>query len=187
MFKTLKYFFAIVLCSMVGNIFAAGETAPAPTDIQKLKTGEQILRVGHLNYSPYYEYINGQLMGLDADTIREAAKRINIKKVEFVEFQDNQKLTAALDQGKINLIASGFFTGPERKQKYLFTVPYYRGGGVGFFIWLIKIVLRPQKIYKAIPLELHTIAILNVIGSVNREFLIITLRSILQNRREFKL
>jgi ABC-type amino acid transport substrate-binding protein len=131
MLKSFKSIVVIALCLMVGTIFATDQT-PTPTDVQKLATGEQTLKVGHILFPPFDETINGQATGMDIDIMREVAKRANIKKLAFVEFKSIQELMAALDKGEVNLVASGLFISPERKKKYLLTIPYYLGGGMGF-------------------------------------------------------
>ena len=131
MFKIMKLIICLSLCLVSGSIYATGQTL-APTDMQKLITGDQVLKVGHVNYAPFYVHNNGHLTGLDVEAVKEAAKRARIKKVIFVEYDNLQKLIADLDQGKINLIATGILSTPERNQKYLLTIPYYRGGGIGF-------------------------------------------------------
>lgn len=131
MCKIFKYFMTIALCLIVGVGFAANRVVPF-TEAQKLATSKSILTVGHLDYPPFYEISNGKLKGIDAEVVREVAKRIKINKVVFVQFNSLKELTAALDKGNIDLIANGFFSTPERKQQYLMTIPYYINGGLGF-------------------------------------------------------
>ena len=94
----------------------------------------KVLVVGTNAEFPPFEFINdgGEPDGFDMALIKEAAKLAEIEiKVENMEFKS---LIAAVETGKINIIASGMTVTEERKKQLDFTDPYYTA--------VQKIVLR---------------------------------------------
>jgi len=94
----------------------------------------KVLVVGTNAEFPPFEFLNdkGEPDGFDIALIKEAAALAEIEvKIENMEFKS---LIAAIETGKINIIASGMTVTDERKKQLDFTDPYYTA--------VQKIVLR---------------------------------------------
>jgi ABC-type amino acid transport substrate-binding protein len=86
---------------------------------------ENLLKVGmSVDYAPYEFYLDGNIVGFDADLAREIAKRLEKK----IEFQDMgfEGLIAALQTKKVDLVISCFTKTKERAQKVDFSRNYYK-------------------------------------------------------------
>ena len=112
---------------------ALAQQAPAAIDMAKLTSGERALVVGHVAEWPPFYLSEGPAgpVGLDADIVRAVAKRASIRWVEF-RAMTFAELPGALESGRIDVIANGFWVLPERQQRFLLTTPYYLKGGLGF-------------------------------------------------------
>jgi ABC-type amino acid transport substrate-binding protein len=127
------------LCVLL-SIFFAGTVAIAqgqhePT-LAVLRSGARPLVVGGVSeYTPFNVVgPDGQLTGMDREIVRAAAKRLDIKQVEFKTMTFSNLGQSLLD-GKIDLIANNYWPTPDRERLYAFTIPYYLRGGVGS-LWI---------------------------------------------------
>src|SRR5215510_14837970 len=101
-----------------------------------LRTGARPLVVGGVSECTPFNVVgsDGQLTGLDREIIRAAAKRLDIKQVDF-KTMTFSKLGPSLLDGKIDLIANNYWPTPDRERLYAFTMPYFVRGGVGS-LWI---------------------------------------------------
>ncbi|MCK9170537.1 MAG: ABC transporter substrate-binding protein [Treponema sp.] len=112
---------------------AAAETSSdgASPFLQQLrKTG--VLKVGSSGDSPfaYIDQKTGSFDGVDAEIIKEAAKRLGIQKVEMslIPFSE---LILNLNNGNIDIIADCMYTRADRGEKVYFgDIWYTQGGGL---------------------------------------------------------
>lgn len=108
-----------------------------PIDIDKLKTGDQTLNVGHYNQLPPFYFANNDQHGFGYDIFMEVAKKAGIKNVNFIGFDNATDLNNKLRQGKIDVIANSWDLPGMRKQ-FLLTAPYYTQGGLSFLYFQQK-------------------------------------------------
>ncbi|SDR67705.1 amino acid ABC transporter substrate-binding protein [Agrococcus carbonis] len=120
---------ALVGCSSAGS--------PAPSDAESGGlTLEQVQEAGVLvvgtegTYSPFsfHEGGAGELTGYDVEVITAVADELGVE-VEFVETQWDA-IFAALDSGRIDVIANQVGITPERLERYEFSEPYTYSPGV---------------------------------------------------------
>ncbi len=110
----------------------------SPLDVEKLKSGQQTLRVGHYNQLPPFYFLNSRSQpGFGHDIFVEVAKKAGIPKIEFIGYDNNIDLNALLNQGKIDIIANSWDLPGMRKQ-FLLTSPYYSKGGLSFLYYKNK-------------------------------------------------
>ncbi|MGM1030021.1 MAG: amino acid ABC transporter substrate-binding protein [Actinomycetota bacterium] len=122
---------ALVGCSASGGPAASGEAEPS-TGL----TIEQVQEAGTLvvgtegTYSPFsfHEGGAGELTGYDVEIITAVAEELGVE-VEFVETQWDA-IFAALDAGRVDVIANQVSITPERLERYLFSEPYTYSPGV---------------------------------------------------------
>ena len=87
------------------------------------------LRVGTEGVYPPFSYHEGdQLTGYDADYMTELARRLGVK-IEWVETPWDS-MFAALDSGRIDIIANQVTKNPERTARYDLSSPYVTTTGV---------------------------------------------------------
>ncbi len=89
------------------------------------------LNVGHIDFPPFYINSGQELKGMDADIVRKAGERAGYSQVLFKNYNSLPELIGALNDGSIDIIVNGIISTPERKQKYLLSIPYYLNGGLG--------------------------------------------------------
>lgn len=122
--------------ALAGCSTAAG---PGATDAPETSTGltiEQVQEAGTLvvgtegTYSPFSFRAGGtgELTGYDVDIITAVAEELGVE-VEFVETPWDA-LFAALDAGRVDVIANQVSITPERLERYLFSEPYTYSPGV---------------------------------------------------------
>ena len=120
-------FVAALLLGGLTMTTAAAQQAPAVT-----KTDDKLpdtIKVGTEGvYAPFSFHQGGKLTGYDVDYFREVGKRLGVK-VEFVETQWDS-MFAALDSGRIDVIANQVGANAERRAKYDLTKPYVESHGV---------------------------------------------------------
>ena len=118
----------VALLSFVAAILFAGAAAPAAHAAENDKLPDTI-RVGTEGvYSPF-SYNDGKgLTGYDVDYFREVGKRLGVK-VEFVTTPWDS-MFAALDSGRIDIIANQVTKTDERQAKYGLTNTYVTTTGV---------------------------------------------------------
>ncbi len=115
-------------------------TAPAVAlvDIDKLKSGQQTLKVGHYNQLPPFFFLQSSAQpGFGHDILTEVAKKAGIQNVHFIGFDNSVDLNSELQQGKIDLIANAWDLPGMRKQ-FLLTLPYFTKGGLSFLYFRQK-------------------------------------------------
>lgn len=114
--------------------------AVTPIEVKGLISGQQELRVGHIEFPPFY-FANET--GMDREIFQAVAAQAQIQKVKFVQFKNLPSLTAALKSGEIDVIASGFLKTREREKEFLLSIPYYKKGGMG-------LLYKKEKSYKSL-------------------------------------
>lgn len=127
--------------SLVNNINTSQVKIPfniPALDIEKIKSGQQTLRVGHYNQLPPFYFLGRNSQpGFGHDIFVEVAKKAGIPKIEFIGYDTNIDLNALLSQGKIDVIANSWDLPGMRKQ-FLLTNPYYTKGGLSFLYYKNK-------------------------------------------------
>ncbi len=106
----------LVVLSVVGMfVGCGGDKEKAPEN--------KVYVVGTNAEYPPFEFIeNGEVAGLDADIIKEAAKRMGI---EYKWLNTNfDGLIPALQTKKVDLVIAGMSITPEREKAVNFSVPY---------------------------------------------------------------
>ena len=106
----------LVVLSVVGMfVGCGGDKEKAPEN--------KVYVVGTNAEYPPFEFIeNGEVAGLDADIIKEAAKRMGIEyKWQNTNFDG---LIPALQTKKVDLVIAGMSITPEREKAVNFSVPY---------------------------------------------------------------
>ncbi len=118
----LKRFFCLLIMISIFSLLTACGNVPA-------KEPEKILKVGiEPTFAPFefYDEKTKDYAGFDIDIIRAIAKEIGYQvKFEKMHFDE---LLHALDVGKIDVAASAITITEERRQKALFSQPYYAAG-----------------------------------------------------------
>ncbi|ROR67143.1 amino acid ABC transporter substrate-binding protein [Agrococcus jenensis] len=125
---------ALAGCS-TGQPAASGEPAPSGEASTGL-TIEQVQEAGTLvvgtegTYSPFsfHEGGAGELTGYDVEIITAVAEELGVE-VEFVETPWDA-IFAALDAGRVDVIANQVSITPERLERYVFSEPYTYSPGV---------------------------------------------------------
>ncbi|MBS0351136.1 MAG: amino acid ABC transporter substrate-binding protein [Proteobacteria bacterium] len=133
----------------------ANQNGPASAlDISKLKSGEQVLRVGHYKQLPpfFYTDINDQ-SGFGYEIFSQVAKQAGIQKVNFIGFENNIDLNLLLEHGAIDVIANSWDL-PGMRKHFLLSTPYYTKGGLSFLFFKQK-----GNYQKAEDLKEHTIGV----------------------------
>lgn len=95
--------------------------------LEKIKK-EGILTVASSNDVPfaYIDPKTNEFTGIDADIIKEAARRLGINKVEMKEAPFNQLLIQLNADDDIDVVADGMYITEERKKLASFTHPLYK-------------------------------------------------------------
>jgi ABC-type amino acid transport substrate-binding protein len=125
----------LLLAVFLAGIITTAQGQSEPT-LDVLRSGARALVVGGVSeYTPFHVVgPDGLLTGMDREIMRAAAKRLNIKQVEF-KTMTFSKLGQPLLDGRIDLNANNYWLTPERERLYAFTIPYYVRGGVGS-LWI---------------------------------------------------
>lgn len=122
MIKSLRHFTALLLtAALLAPLAQAGDTLDR---VVKNKT----LVVGMSLDQPPMNMLNrsGGYMGFDVDLAKAIANAMRVKlEIEKVPFGE---LTAALDDGRIDMVISGMAITPERSARASFVGPYMMGG-----------------------------------------------------------
>ena len=102
------------------------ETSHSFTETRKT----EILRVGvDATFAPLEYRQNQKIVGFDIDLIEELARRMGFKGVEWVDI-DFKGLIPGLLARRFEIVASGMYITPERKEVVDFSDSYYPGGMV---------------------------------------------------------
>ena len=111
----MKKLFTLTAAALL-LFFCGCEQKPEKTNLLTLATSA--------NFPPY-EFINGQqIVGIDVDIVRHAAKKLN-REVAIINTQFDSVIGHIIT-GKADVAASGITVTEERKRKVLFTIPYSR-------------------------------------------------------------
>lgn len=88
-----------------------------------------VLVVGSSNDAPfaYMDASSNKFSGVDADIIREVAKRLGIAKVEMKQIPF-ENLLIELNNKTVDMVTDGMYIKPERLEKALFTDVWYKEG-----------------------------------------------------------
>ncbi|MGC5076033.1 amino acid ABC transporter substrate-binding protein [Agrococcus sp. DT81.2] len=130
---------AAVAAASVAIVGCSTAAEPGATEAPEASTGltiEQVQEEGVLvvgtegTYSPFsfHEGGAGELTGYDVEIITAVAEELGVE-VEFVETQWDA-IFAALDAGRVDVIANQVSITPERLERYLFSQPYTYSPGV---------------------------------------------------------
>lgn len=123
----------MVLC-MTALLAVAALAAGCGGDTAKTDTGsgassEKVLRIGtNADFAPFeFQDVDGkEYAGFDMDLIRAVAKEMGYKAdIQNINFDG---LIPAMESGNLDVIISGMTINDERKQKVLFSEPYYKSG-----------------------------------------------------------
>lgn len=106
----------LVVLSVVGMFVGCGG------DKEKASENKVYVVGTNAEYPPFEFIENGEVAGLDADIIKEAAKRMGI---EYKWLNTNfDGLIPALQTKKVDLVIAGMSITPEREKAVNFSVPY---------------------------------------------------------------
>jgi polar amino acid transport system substrate-binding protein len=112
---------------MSGEMSSADNTGISKKLQEVQKSG--VLKVG--SSGDVYAYIDqatGEFTGIDAEIIKEVAKRLGVKKVEMV-LMPFSELILNLTSGNIDIICDGMYTRAERAKKIYYGDIWYTQGG----------------------------------------------------------
>lgn len=117
----IRYLYGCLALFMVAASFFwfSHRTSPQPIDSQRLLVGT------NGEYPPYTFIQDSTLQGFEIDVAREAASRLGMA----VEWKDMpfEALLPELQLGRIDFVAAGISSTPERAKRVLFTRPHLRG------------------------------------------------------------
>jgi putative lysine/arginine/ornithine/histidine/octopine transport system substrate-binding protein len=120
------------------NVSTEAPSTVLPLNVNKLKSGETTLNVGHYNLLPPFYFAEGSPQpGFGYDIFMAVAKKAGIQNVKFVGFDNDADLSSKLEQGKIDVIANSWDL-PGARKHFLLTVPYYTKGGLSFLYFKQK-------------------------------------------------
>lgn len=89
---------------------------------------KKVLRVGSETTFPPFEFVeDGKYVGFDVEYADALAKEMGYDKMEFVSMGFDA-LVPALQSKQIDMVAAALVITPERKEKVLFSEPYYHSG-----------------------------------------------------------
>ncbi|GAA1418212.1 amino acid ABC transporter substrate-binding protein [Agrococcus citreus] len=120
---------ALVGCSTVADPAPSGETSTGLTIEQVQEAGTLVVGTEG-TYSPFsfHEGGAGELTGYDVEIITAVAEQLGVE-VEFVETPWDA-IFAALDAGRVDVIANQVSITPQRLERYVFSEPYTYSPGV---------------------------------------------------------
>ncbi|WP_343036560.1 ABC transporter substrate-binding protein/permease [Flexivirga aerilata] len=119
-----------VLLALAGPAGVARAAAPEPAHAAPAAAVPKVLRVGTEGVYPPFSYhaANGSLTGYDVELIQQIGKRLGVQ-VQFVQTPFDS-IFAALESGRIDLVANEISPTPERQAKYDLSAPYISTTGV---------------------------------------------------------
>lgn len=120
---------ALVGCSTAADPASSGETSTGLTIEQVQEAGTLVVGTEG-TYSPFsfHEGGAGELTGYDVEIITAVAEQLGVE-VEFVETPWDA-IFAALDAGRVDVVANQVSITPQRLERYLFSEPYTYSPGV---------------------------------------------------------
>ncbi|TQR12309.1 substrate-binding periplasmic protein [Psychrobacillus soli] len=136
----MKKYLMVLLILVLGIVLAAcssdgnNSSAKENTSSTKLGTLEKIKEKGVLtvissNDVPfaYIDKDSKEFVGIDAEIIKEIAKRLGIERVEMKEVKFENMLIE-LNKGDADIVADGMYINDDRKKVANFTEPWYQQG-----------------------------------------------------------
>lgn len=128
LFSIMSLLLFITACSPNKSSSTTSSTSASTDTLAKIKK-KGVLVVGSSNDAPfaYIDTKTKKFTGIDADIIKEIAKRIGIKKVEMkqVSFEN---LLVELNKGSIDMVTDAMYIKKDRLQKAAFTDIWYKEG-----------------------------------------------------------
>ncbi len=133
--KVLNLFLLVTLlagilagCGGSSEKSSTSASADKKDTLQKAKE-KGVLVVGSSNDAPfaYIDKDTKEFTGIDAEIIKEVAKRLGIPKVEMKEVKF-ENLLLELNNGSIDMVTDGMYRKPEREKIALFTDIWYQQG-----------------------------------------------------------
>lgn len=128
------FIFVSMLFVILAGCESSSKTNSSSTSAEKKDTlaaakEKGVLVVGSSNDAPfaYIDKDTKEFSGIDADIIKEAAKRIGIPKVEMKEAKF-ENLLLELNNNNIDLVSDGMYIKPEREKTAQFTNIWYKEG-----------------------------------------------------------
>lgn len=128
------FIFVSMLFVILAGCGSSSKTNSSSTSAEKKDTlaaakEKGVLVVGSSNDAPfsYIDKDTKEFSGIDADIIKEAAKRIGIPKVEMKEVKF-ENLLLELNNNNIDLVSDGMYIKPEREKTAQFTDIWYKEG-----------------------------------------------------------
>lgn len=106
----------------------AGGASTAKSTLEAIKQ-KGVLVVGSSNDTPfaYIDKDSKEFVGIDAEIMKEIAKRLGIPKVEMKEVKF-ENLLVELNNKNIDMVTDGMYIKPEREKIANFTHPWYKEG-----------------------------------------------------------
>lgn len=126
--KLLILFIVIINCIQV---IICGAQMPNNKNVsdrlEKIKE-KGVLTVASSNDTPfaYIDPKTKEFAGIDADIIKEVAKRLGINKVQMKQVSFKDLLTQLNNDDEIDIVADGMYVTDERKKEALFTNIWYK-------------------------------------------------------------
>jgi polar amino acid transport system substrate-binding protein len=128
--KNLIKFLSIVSLSFILLVgcSSGGQTTTGKSTLAQAKENG-VLVVGSSNDTPfaYIDKDTKQFTGIDAEIIKEVAKRLGIPKVEMKEVKF-ENLLVELNNKNIDIVTDGMYIKPERQKIANFTDVWYKEG-----------------------------------------------------------
>ncbi|GKX68597.1 substrate-binding periplasmic protein [Inconstantimicrobium mannanitabidum] len=129
MFIILSIFISNIIPNVNANIVQANEHATSVQQSDRLERIKQkgvltVLSPDAIPYS-YKDPISGEFSGLDADIIKEIARRLGANKVDARYLAFPYIIEELVNNPEIDLIAQGFYATAGRKNLVNFTTPIY--------------------------------------------------------------
>jgi polar amino acid transport system substrate-binding protein len=135
------------------SVLAFMSAAHAETTLEKIQRTGVMTAANSFEYAPFGFVEDGKNVGLDVDLTEEVGRRMGVK----VTFQkiDFAGLIAALQSGRVDILATAMTWTPERAQRILFSEPYYDGGiGAAYNVNGVKIVKIDDLVGKRIGFQI---------------------------------
>lgn len=114
-----KKILLLLLASMLCLLTACGE---------KAENRQKLIMVTNATFPPYEFYQGSKIVGIDADMVREIARRNNLELI--IEDMAFDSVIAAVQTGKADVAASGITVTEDRKKQIDFTTSYVKADQV---------------------------------------------------------
>lgn len=128
MLNKLKYMSVALLGALaLFGCEAADSDAPATASGSSQEQEVQTIKVGTSGTTQPFSYRDetGELTGYDVDVIKAVFEELPKYEVEF-EMTEFDAILSSLDSNRYQIAANNFSMTEERKEKYIFSEPYYK-------------------------------------------------------------